>query len=302
MKKLREFTKELSSRDPHVIFYRGQYYGCFASEGDSLSLICADTIDGLAKAEPHKVYVAEQGRPYSKQLWAPELHIIDGKCYIYVACDDGNNHTHRMYVLENGSDDPLKPYTMHGKISDASDKWAIDGTIVYIGEKRYFIWSGWEGDTNICQDLYIAEMSDPYTISSDRHRIATPTYSWEKLGATGEEESPFINEGPCGFWYKGQLYVTYSAAGSWCEDYCIAMLKLVGDDPLKAESWYKYEMPVFSQNDLVKGAGHCSVIVEEDAIWVFFHAWEKEATDIVWNKVAFWQGQMSFDGELPTVK
>ena len=97
MKKLREFTKELSSRDPHVIFHNGKYYGCFASDGDSLSLICADTIDGLATAVPQKVYVAEKGKPYSKQLWAPELHVIDGKCYIYVACDDGNNHTHRMY-------------------------------------------------------------------------------------------------------------------------------------------------------------------------------------------------------------
>ena len=38
---------------------------------------------------------------YSKELWAPELHIIDGKCYIYVACDNGNNYNHRMYVLEN---------------------------------------------------------------------------------------------------------------------------------------------------------------------------------------------------------
>ena len=41
MKKIRNFTAELSSRDPDIIFHGGLYYGCFASEGDSISIICA---------------------------------------------------------------------------------------------------------------------------------------------------------------------------------------------------------------------------------------------------------------------
>ncbi len=298
MKKLRDFSNELSSRDPDVILHNGVYYGCFAGENDSIGIICADTIDGLATAQPHTVYIAEKGKPYSKQLWAPELHVIDGKCYIYVACDDGNNHNHRMYVLENGSSDPLVPYTMHGKISDDTDKWAIDGTVIEWNGKRYFIWSGWEGDTNVCQNLYIAEMKDPYELCSDRYLISTPEYSFEKLGATGEVESPFINEGPYGVVIGGELYLTYSGAGSWCEDYCITALKLVGHDPLDRNSWQKFEAPIFTSNDLVKGAGHCSVVTDGDGgMHVFFHAWEKDEKIIEWNRVAAWHGKMHLDGE-----
>jgi len=296
MIKLRDFTKEFSSRDPDVICYNGLYYACAASNNDSISILCADRIEGLMTAMPKKVYSSEPGKPYSKQLWAPELHVLDGKCYIYVACDDGDNHNHRMYVLENGSSDPMDPYTMHGKISDSTDKWAIDGTVIHWNGKRYFVWSGWEGDTNICQNLYIAEMKSPYELCSKRFLISTPEYDFEKLGATGEEESPFINEGPYGVVIDGELYITYSGAGSWCEDYCITVLKLVGENPLDKGAWEKFDAPIFTGNDLVKGAGHCSVVTDAKGMHVFFQAWEKDETVIEWNRVATWQGEVRLDG------
>lgn len=296
MKKIRPFTNELSSRDPAVIFHNGQYYGCFASAGDTLSIICAPDVEGLTKAEPVKVFTPEAGTMWSKQLWAPELHVIDGKCYIYVAADDGDNHNHRMYVLENDSNDPLIPYTMHGKISDDTDKWAIDGTVFSHDGKRYFVWSGWEGDENVCQNLYIAEMADPFTLCSKRHLISTPEYEWEKYGADGTPESPFINEGPYVFTLGGKTYLSFSGAGSWCEDYCIALLELAGNDPLDKNCWKKAEKPLFSGNETVFGAGHCSVIVREygNSADVFFHGWSKGAT-VVWNTVDFWHGELVTD-------
>lgn len=302
MEKIRDFTNEFSSRDPDVIFHEGKYYACAASENDTISIVCADTIEGLKNAPVKMVYAAPAGTAYSKQLWAPELHVIDGKCYIYVACDDGNNHNHRMYVLENGSSDPLAPYTMHGKIADQTDRWAIDGTVIVWNQKRYFIWSGWEGVTNVCQNLYIAEMKNPYELSSDRYLISTPEHDFEKLGATGEDESPFINEGPYGVIVDGELYVTYSGAGSWCEHYCITALKLIGDDPLDRNSWQKFDAPIFTSNDLVMGAGHCSVVTDRDGMHVFFHAWDKNETNVVWNKVAAWHGKIRFDGKKFTIE
>ena len=68
MKKLRDFANDFSSRDPDVIYYNGKYYACAASENDSISILCADSIAELATALPQKVYTAEQGKPYSKQL------------------------------------------------------------------------------------------------------------------------------------------------------------------------------------------------------------------------------------------
>lgn len=33
-------------------------------------------------------------------LWAPEIHRINDKWYIYYAADDGNTDNHQIYVLE----------------------------------------------------------------------------------------------------------------------------------------------------------------------------------------------------------
>ncbi len=292
MKKFISFKTPCEARDPYVIQYHERYYRCYTEDNESVSVSCSDTMEGLMNAPRKIVYQPEENSAYSKQLWAPELHIWDEKCYIYVACDDGNNHHHRMYVLENGSDDPTVPYTMHGKIADPTDKWAIDGTVFRISNKNYFVWSGWDGDENICQNLYIAEMKNPFELATERYLISTPEYPWEKLGSTGQPESPFINEGPFGFCIDGESYLTYSAAGSWCKDYCIALLKLVGENPLDRRCWKKYPTPILSANEQLQGAGHCSVVCEQNRATVFFHAWDQNEPNIRWDTVCVWQAEL----------
>jgi len=301
MKKLIASRNSSAPRDPFITKIGDKYYRCYTEHSDSVSIACADSLDGLSTAEGSVVFLP-QDPAYSKQVWAPELHLLDGKCYIYVACDDGENHNHRMYVLGNDSADPTKPYSMLGKITDPTDKWAIDGNVVSIRGTNYFIWSGWEGEENVCQNLYIARMKSPTELDSERYLLSTPEYDWEKLGSTGEPESPLINEGAFGFCVDGEYYVTYSGAGSWCKDYCIALLKLVGDNPLDRNCWKKWDAPILSANDQVQGAGHCSVLCEDDKLLVFFHAWDKDETKIVWNTVAVWQAEMHISGDAVTIE
>lgn len=302
MKKLVDSKKNSATRDPFVFKHNGLYYSCFTADCASLTVAASKTVEGLGSVDGIKVYTPEPGHEYSSNLWAPELHIVDGVCYIYVACDDGNNHNHRMFVLTNDSSDPQAPYRMIGKITDPSDKWAIDGTIMNHNGKSYFIWSGWEGDENICQNLYIAEMSGPTSLASSRVLISTPEYDWEKIGATGEPESPFINEGAFVFTANGKTYLTYSASGSWCTGYCIALLEFVGSDPLCPEAWVKKPTPILSSNNTVKGAGHCSVICDDDVIRVFFHAWSADEADIRWNTVDTWYGELKIGKDSITIE
>lgn len=58
------------------------------------------------RASPVKmVYHIPQGM---NNLWAPEIHAIQGNLYIYFAMDDGNNDYHRMYVIKAyDSTDPM---------------------------------------------------------------------------------------------------------------------------------------------------------------------------------------------------
>lgn len=267
-------------RDPSVIYHEGAYYHCFVKGAEEIRVAKSAELSELINGEQICVYKPEPNTAYSKELWAPELHVIDGKCYIYVACDDGNNVNHRMYVLTNDSSDPLAPYRMVGKVGDATDRWAIDGTVFKYRGKLYMIWSGWESTVNDRQNLYIAEMSDPCTISSERVLISTPEHDWEKIDCIGDGiHKPFINEGPFAYVSGDELKgIFYSASGSWSNHYCIGFIAFPGTDPMDPASWSKQPFPALSIHDGYNGPGHCSIFNDGNAEYMAFHTYDEGAT------------------------
>ena len=231
--------------DPWVIRHGDKYYYCYASYVwfyGGVAVAELDSPDQLGSVEGKQVYTAPtEDTTYSFEYWAPELHYLNGEWYIYVAADDGQNENHLMCVLKGTSQDPTDPFEFVGVITDPSDKWAIDGTVMQLNGELYFIWSGWEGDVNVAQNIYIAHMSDPCTIDSERVCLSTPKYSWEKKG------EPYVNEGPAVLQHEGKTFVAYSASGSWTDDYCLGLLTLTGEDPLNPEHWEKSTTPVFKK-------------------------------------------------------
>jgi GH43 family beta-xylosidase len=215
----------------------------------------------------------------SSNVWAPELHYVNGKWYIYYAADDGVNENHRMFVLESETEDPLGKYTDKGMM-DTAGRWAIDGTIFQKQDgSLYFIWSGWEGTVNVSQHLYIAPMSNPYTISGTPVEISRPELDWELNG------TPTINEGPEVLVHGDNVFVIYSASGSWTDDYCLGMLSTqMGSDLLNPSAWQKHDKPVFSKTDNVFGPGHCSFIQSVDGKedWILYHAAKMQGSG--WNR------------------
>ena len=81
-----------------------------------------------------------------------------------------------LRALEDGRDH------MPVQLAATTDRWAIDGTAFEWQGGLYFVWSGWPGTTDGQQNLYIAEMRNPWTLRGDRVLISTPQYSWEKFG------------------------------------------------------------------------------------------------------------------------
>ena len=53
---------------------------------------------------------------------------------------------------------------------------------LFIDKQLYMIWSGWEGDENGQQNIYIAKMKNPWTIEGNRVQISSPTFDWETIG------------------------------------------------------------------------------------------------------------------------
>lgn len=267
--------KSSKSRDPYVLYFNNLYYYCF-SRDDKIYLSVSKELDLLKDAKEVVVYNNEEEL---KNLWAPELHIIDNRCYIYVAGDDGNNENHRMYVLYNDSSDPIIEYKNHGIISDTSNKWAIDGTILNYKNELYFIWSGCDKDIHYKQELFIARMANPFEISSEKVLISTPEYYWEKCGGDGINLA-YVNEGPAVLCINDKIYIVYSASGCWCKDYCLGVLELLGDDPLSKNSWKKYERPLFGSTENIIGPGHCSFTITNQENnterYMIFHSFNDE--------------------------
>ena len=245
--------KNTNPRDPFVFYKRGNFYHLF-SRNDGLWIKESKTLEGLANIAPTKVFDAGE----FKELWAPELHFIDDKCYIYVAMDDGDNFNHRMYVLENHSSNPLDKFKLHGQIVTDENKWAIDGSLLRYKDKLYFIWSGWEEDVNVAQNIYIQEMIDPFTTTGKRVLLSRPEYEWEKLGSDIENGAPTINEGPYAVYGEKLIHIVYSGSGSWCDDYCLGLLTFKGGDILNPKNWIKKDKPILSKTFTALGPGHAS--------------------------------------------
>ena len=247
--------------DPWFYEHEGRYYYCY-SQGNGMGVKSADKLADLYFAEGRRAYTAPGGEMYSSDYWAPEMHFIDGGWDIYVAADDGQKENHRMYVFP--CEPPDGDYVFEGKISDSTDRWAIDGTVLKYNGELWFIWSGWEGEIDGGQNLYIAHMDSPTHIDGKRVLISRPTLPWEKKGMA-------INEGPEILYRGDKVFLAFSASGSWTDDYCIGMLTLVGD-PGKKIGWAKNPLPVFKKADTAFGPGHCSFVQSGGIDYIVYHA------------------------------
>ena len=102
------FTNPLlpSGPDPWVIQQDTTYY-YMNTLGNRLAIRATGRMSSLSSAVPVTIWVPPAGGPYSKEIWAPELHLFNSRWYVYFAADDGKNANHRIYALEHDGPDPL---------------------------------------------------------------------------------------------------------------------------------------------------------------------------------------------------
>lgn len=269
-----------SGADPWVIQKDGMYYYTHTT-GNRLEIRGTERMENLGNATAVTIWRPTPGEPYSRSIWAPELHYLDGKWYMYFAAsynsgtENSVDENRRMYVLENSSASPLNDdWVLKGKVADVTDKWAIDGTVLEYNDEQYFIWSGWRGDDHENnsgrQQLYIAKMSNPWTLEGERVMISEPEYNWERNG--------LVNEGPVALKNKdGKFFLFYSGSGCWTDDYKLGVLILKdGGNPLNPADWTKHPEPVFKKKPehQAYGPGHNSFFKSPDGEedWILYHA------------------------------
>jgi GH43 family beta-xylosidase len=260
-----------AASDPWVIRHTDGFYYYCGSAREQIYLLRSKTLTGLGSGDRKVVRPRQPPGPDGRQIWAPELHRLDGAWYIYFAASDGDNRNHRMYVLENRAADPFEgSFVEKGRIIEpGGDRWAIDGTVLEHGAKRYFVWSSALGEKLDPQVLRIAAMTSPWTLASPTVEISRPTHHWERRG------DPDVNEGPQALTRGDRTFLVYSASGSWTDDYCLGLLSLKDrGDPLDPAAWIKHPTPVFQSANGVYGPGHASFTQSPDGAedWIVYHA------------------------------
>ncbi|WP_088654767.1 glycoside hydrolase family 43 protein [Geofilum rhodophaeum] len=255
--------------DPFVYRHSDGYYYFTGSVPtyDRIELRKSRTLEGLAKAETHDVWFKHDKGPMSQHVWAPELHYLDGKWYIYFAASEVDDIWKlRPYVLECRGQDPLKDgWKELGQMqaADGDEKsfidFSLDATVFEHQGKRYFCWAEKTGGQFAASNLYLAEMESPIKLKTAQFMLTTPDYDWERIGF-------WVNEGPAVIKHQGKIYITFSASATGA-CYCMGMMEADENaDLMDRNSWSKSRYPVL-QTDYEKrifGPGHNSFTVAED--------------------------------------
>ena len=271
--------------DPWVVYVDGYYYYMHTMM-DRLVLWKTKDIVDLRHAQQKVIWTPDRPE-YSKDVWAPEIHHINGKWYVYFAADDGNTDNHQLYCLECADEDPMEGlFVMKGRIStDPDHNWAIDGSVFEHKGELYMVWSGWETRriSTETQCIYIARMKNPWTLATPRVQISRPVLEWERrylnVDGSGPDHVIYVNEGPQPLISPdGRLvHIIYSASGCWTPYYSLGCLTAPADaDLLDASSWTKSSKPLFEQSEQngVYGTGHNSFFRSPDGTqdFILYHA------------------------------
>lgn len=239
----------------------GNYYmTASVPEYDRLIIRRASTIAGLATAPETVVWRRPAQGKLGGYIWAPELHEIDGRWYIYFAAGDSSDPFHiRTYVLQGPSGDPFKgDWSILGQLETPWDSFNLDSTVFTHRGTRYICWAQREPGIETNSNLYLAPLKTPTTLGAAPVRLTVPTLPWEIQGFK-------VNEAPALLHRNGRLFLTYSASATDAR-YCLGLLTADENaDLMLATSWTKSEMPVFVSSDITKvyGPGHNSFTVDE---------------------------------------
>lgn len=262
-------TNPILSRgaDPWLIADSGNWY-FICTRGDRLEIICADSPANLASGKTRTVWIPPAEGAGSKELWAPELHKIDGRWIIYYAASDGTGDAGRRMHAVVCDGQPMTGEWMYlGMVNTA--RAGLDGTVMENCGQRYFLYAGYGDFPQHGSALYMARMKDAITLEGEEICLTMPEYAWERQGGMP------INEGPAILKRGGRIFVVYSASTTWSEDYCLGMLTAQDNaDLMNPASWVKSPEPVFSKcvERQVLAPGHNSFCSMDGTDMIVYHA------------------------------
>jgi GH43 family beta-xylosidase len=284
--------------DPHLLRYTlpsGEKTWLFIATDDNgqdeFFIRQSDTVAGIATAADHRILGLglSGSAPVGAQLWAPELHVVDGDLYILFAANANNvnawngvqSYTMR---LEPGGDPLVRAdwETPQRVVDAAGQPLATYGTGITLDMTHfedagsdYVVWSerkvpsGAIGPAVLKIGKVTPSKTGPWQLVGERSTIVFPDRGWS--ANTSE-----VVEGPFVIQRDGKVMITFSGSGvDWTYAVGLATAES-GDDLLDPASWSIRQYPIWSYEGAITnnwGPGHNSYTYDDDGnLLNVFHA------------------------------
>ncbi len=181
--------------DPQIFLHSDGYYyfTATAPEYDRIELRRARSINELGTADAKVIWRKHASGPMSHHIWAPELHFIDGRWYLYFTAGRADAIWDiRLYALESSAVNPLEgEWIERGQIKTGWESFALDATTLAHAGQRYLVWA--QRDPALDKkntNIYLAKMDTPLSIAGSAILLSRPEYDWENglINCTGKRK------------------------------------------------------------------------------------------------------------------
>ncbi len=279
-----EFPVAWHKADPCIGKWKGKYYFISTNDLDREHTIYmreGNSIPELVTARQVKVLDAYTYPHLVDLLWAPELHVINDKLYVFHAgTAEGffQEQCHVMALKEGGNpmkasdwEMPVRVVKRDGSYLYGEEGITLDMTVIKAGGKHYVCWSQRQfKPVDQGAFLFIATIDPdkPWVLTSDPVLLSMPEYSWAN-------NHTFVDEGPFALYRDGKVYLTFSSAAV-DSTYVVGLLTADENaDLLNPDNWVKENYPLLSSRSVEGefGTGHNAYVIDEDGlVWNTYHA------------------------------
>lgn len=279
-----EFPVAWHKADPCIGRWKGKYYFISTNDLDhehSIYIREADSIPGLVTAQQVKILDAYTYPHLGNLLWAPELHVIQDRLYVFHAGTPQEfleEQCHVMALKEGGNPMKASDWEMPRRVvkKDGSFLYGeagitLDMTEFEVGGKHYVCWSQRQfKPVDQGAWLYIAciDPKEPWRLTTEPILLSMPEYGWAN-------NHTFVDEGPFVLITEDRIYLTFSSAAV-DSTYVVGLLSADPNaDLLKPENWVKENYPLLSSRSVEGefGPGHNAYVIDDDGmVWNTYHA------------------------------
>ena len=259
--------------DPFIFQDEEKFY-LYVTAFEGVEAYSADDLFGEWKYEGVVTRFKEGYR-----FWAPSVIKYEGKYYMYVSFDKGDEF---QFMHVACAESPLGPFENEKKLYD---RFSIDSHVVQT-ESGLFLWFAQNSvvGERIGTRVFVDKLLDPYTPANEPIEKIVPTFDEEIFTPAYREDHKWHTiEGA--FWFQegDWQYLMYSAGCYQDDTYHIGYSVAKTSESDLTKVVYEKRVnngkfaPVLIKNSEEEGTGHHSVIKYDGKYYAIYHARDYDA-------------------------